>query len=177
MSANQNHKALWRKKRQCCDANDVKRKARAWLVLLSKHLWKTRLGICTCKTSLLHRPDEYLGFTPSCPPIFCKKLRPCSQGRVHDKMPLKQWNQSWMIPTAVFVGVVALQNKYPLYSKFSRKPGSRPNKGFVDLGKYMAGFLVKSFGGCCGSAVWTGAPCWPSSNCILVQTLCPCQGN
>ena len=26
MSAIQNHKALWRKKRQCCDAKDVKRK-------------------------------------------------------------------------------------------------------------------------------------------------------
>jgi len=28
MSAVQNHKALWRKKRQCCDAIDVKRKPR-----------------------------------------------------------------------------------------------------------------------------------------------------
>ena len=26
MSAIQNHKALWRKKRQCCDAKDVQRK-------------------------------------------------------------------------------------------------------------------------------------------------------
>jgi len=26
MSAIQNHKALWREKRQCCDAKDVKRK-------------------------------------------------------------------------------------------------------------------------------------------------------
>jgi len=26
MSAIENHKALWRKKRQCCDAKDVKRK-------------------------------------------------------------------------------------------------------------------------------------------------------
>jgi len=28
MSAIQNHKALWRKKRQCCDAKDAKRKPR-----------------------------------------------------------------------------------------------------------------------------------------------------
>jgi len=27
-----------------------------------------RLGKCMCKTSLLHRPDDYIGFTPSCPP-------------------------------------------------------------------------------------------------------------
>ena len=25
-------------------------------------------GICIYKTSLLHRPDGYIGFTPSCPP-------------------------------------------------------------------------------------------------------------
>jgi len=28
MSAIQNHKALWRKKRQCCDEKDVKRKTK-----------------------------------------------------------------------------------------------------------------------------------------------------
>jgi len=28
---------------------------------------KTRLGICIDKTSHQHRPDEYIGFTPSCP--------------------------------------------------------------------------------------------------------------
>ena len=26
-----------------------------------------RLGICIYKTSLLHRPDDYIGFPPSCP--------------------------------------------------------------------------------------------------------------
>jgi len=36
-------------------------------------------------------------------------------------------------------------------------------------GKYMAGFLVKSFGGYCGSKVLTGASCWPSSDCILAH--------
>jgi len=29
---------------------------------------ETRLGICMYKTSLLHRPIDYIGFTPSCPP-------------------------------------------------------------------------------------------------------------
>jgi len=41
----------------------------------------------------------------------------------------------------------------------------------VELGKYMAGFLVKSFGKCCGSTVLTGASCWPSSNCTLAQKI------
>jgi len=38
-------------------------------------------------------------------------------------------------------------------------------------GKYMAGFLVKSIWGCCGSTVLTGASCWPPSNCIPVQKI------
>jgi len=35
-----------------------------------------RLGICIYKTSLLHRPDEYIGFTPSCPPTCYNKIAP-----------------------------------------------------------------------------------------------------
>jgi len=35
-----------------------------------------RLGICIYKISLLHRPDDYIGFTPSCPPIFYNKIAP-----------------------------------------------------------------------------------------------------
>jgi len=35
-----------------------------------------RLGICIYKTTLEDRPDDYIGFTPSCPPHFTTKLRP-----------------------------------------------------------------------------------------------------
>jgi len=35
-----------------------------------------RLGICIYKTSLLHRPDDYIGFTPRCPPLFYNKIAP-----------------------------------------------------------------------------------------------------
>jgi len=35
----------------------------------------------------------------------------------------------------------------------------------------MAGFLVKSFAGCCGSAVLKDASFWPSSSCIPVQKI------
>jgi len=28
---------------------------------------KTRLGVCGNRPSLLHPPDGYIGFTPSCP--------------------------------------------------------------------------------------------------------------
>jgi len=34
------------------------------------------LGICIYKMSLLHRPDDYFGFTPSCPPAFYNKIAP-----------------------------------------------------------------------------------------------------
>jgi len=37
-----------------------------------------KLGNCIYKTSLLHRPDRYIGFTPSCAPHFTTKLRPCN---------------------------------------------------------------------------------------------------
>ena len=45
-------------------------------MLLWKHLWKTRLGICIYKTLLLHRPYDYIGFTSRCPPTFCNKIAP-----------------------------------------------------------------------------------------------------
>ena len=45
MSAIQNHKALWRKKRQCCDAKDVKRKTKtASHVKIAKS--KCRIELC-----------------------------------------------------------------------------------------------------------------------------------
>jgi len=54
-----------------------------------------------------------------------------------------------MIPSAVFVVAVALQNKLLLSVKLSRYPGSMP-KTYTHvsstLGKYMARFLVKSLG-------------------------------
>jgi len=34
------------------------------------------MGICIHKTSLVHRPDDYIGFTPSCPPTFYNKIAP-----------------------------------------------------------------------------------------------------
>jgi len=75
-----------------------------------------------------------------------------------------------MIPTVVFVAAVALQNRYPLSRKFSRNPGSIPKISSTS-GKYMAGFLVKSFGECCSRMVLTGASCWPPNNCIPAQKI------
>jgi len=79
-----------------------------------------------------------------------------------------------MIRSADFVAAVALQNIFPLSSKIFRNPGSMP-RAYTNVlstsGKYMAGFLVKSFGGCYGSAVLMGASCWQSSNCNLAQKI------
>ena len=43
-----------------------------------------RLGICLGlhKTSLLHRPDDHIDFTPICPPTFYNKIAP-----MHDLTP------------------------------------------------------------------------------------------
>ena len=35
-----------------------------------------RLGVCIYETSLLHRSDNYIGFTPSFPPTFYNKIAP-----------------------------------------------------------------------------------------------------
>ena len=37
---------------------------------------KTRLEICIYIISLPHRPDDYIGFTSSCPPTFYNKIAP-----------------------------------------------------------------------------------------------------
>ena len=61
-----------------------------------------------------------------------------------------QLKQSLRIPNAVYVTPVALQNKFSFSSKFSKNPGSLPKKHTHVVStsrKYMAGFLVKSFGG------------------------------
>jgi len=48
---------------------------------------------------------------------------------------------------AIFVAAVALQNKFPLSSKFSRNPGSMPKtQAHISStsGKCMDGFLVEA---------------------------------
>jgi len=37
---------------------------------------KTRFGSCVYILSLPHRPDDYIGFTSSCPPTFYNKIAP-----------------------------------------------------------------------------------------------------
>ena len=84
-------------------------------------------------------------------------------------------NANSTIPSAFFVAAVALQKKFPLFRKFSRNHGSMP-KTYIHVlsiwGKHIYGQVPpKKLWGCCGSAVLTGASCWPSSNCILVQKI------
>ena len=92
----------------------------------------------------------------------------------YECMPRCRENQSWMIPTAGFVAVATLQNKFLLSSKLSRNPGNLPKTySYVSStsGKYMAGFFVKRFGRWCGSTLFTGAYCWRSSHRIPVQKI------
>jgi len=43
---------------------------------------ETRLGICIYETSLLHQPDDYIGFTPSCSPALYNKIAPMLLGKI-----------------------------------------------------------------------------------------------
>jgi len=55
-----------------------------------------RLGICIDKTSLLHRPDDYIGFPPSCPPTFYNKIGPmfASSNKSNKKRQINvKWNK------------------------------------------------------------------------------------
>ena len=45
---------------------------------LKTHL-EIRLAMCVYKTSFLHRPDDYIGFTSSCPPHILQQN--CAHGR------------------------------------------------------------------------------------------------
>jgi len=61
---------------------DVKRIKQCVISVAFKTPLKIRLGICIYKTSLLHRPDEYIGFTPSYPPnILQQKCAPDAEIR------------------------------------------------------------------------------------------------
>ena len=115
-------------------------------------------------------------------------------GKVYDKWFEKdatKWlNQSCMIPSAVCVPAVTLQTEFSLSSRFLRNLGSMPKmckhalststKEHSDLSTSTklgaAGFLVKSFGECCGSTVLTTACYWPSSHCISDQMFVSVSG-
>jgi len=78
-----------------------------------------------------------------------------------------------MIPSTIFVVAVALQNKF-FSDKLTRNSGSKPKTCthvLSNKGKYMAGFLVKSFGRFFFSTVVKDPFFWPSSSCILVQKI------
>jgi len=84
-----------------------------------------------------------------------------------------------MIPSAVFILAIVLQTKISLSSKFLRNLGSMPETFPHVLStsrKHATGFLVESFGECCGSTVLTAACYWPSSHCIPAQKFVSASG-
>jgi len=72
--------------------------------------------------------------------------------------------------------LVATQTQHSLSNKFTRNLGNIPKTSahvLTTLSKYITGFLVKSFGECCGSTVFTAACYWPSVTVFLLRRLCP----
>ena len=75
-------------------------------------------------------------------------------------MPQSIWNQSWRISSAVFVMALAPQNKFSLFSEFSRYLRSMPKTStqvVSTLRKHTTGFIGKSLRECSGSTVLAAA--------------------
>jgi len=81
-----------------------------------------------------------------------------------------------------FVPAVAPQKKFLLSRKYSRNHGNM-SKTYTHVlsawGNYMARFLVKCFGWCCGSTVLTRSSCWRPADrqvtAFLFRRLRPCR--
>ena len=68
---------------------------------------EVRLGICIYKTLLLHRPDDYVGFTPSCPPHILQQN--CAHDLVHlnlENLIVFEWVLCDWILSEIFCGIV-----------------------------------------------------------------------
>ena len=78
------------------------------------------------------------------------------------KTDVAKWlNQSWRIPSAVFVLDAAPQTKFSLSNKFSRNLGSMTKRSmhvYSNLRKHTIGFFVKSFGERRTNMVLTAGP-------------------
>jgi len=62
--------------------------------------------LCVYKTYFLHRPNDYIGFTPSCPPTFYNKIAPMYTRDISITQMIvgKQWMKScdmyrWAVET------------------------------------------------------------------------------
>jgi len=80
-------------------------------MLLSKHLQKTRSGICIYKTSPLHLSDDYIGFTPSCSPTFHNKLAPMQENIPFSELQITRTRYPW------FVEIYSLYVRYTIYGR------------------------------------------------------------
>ena len=83
---------------------DVKSVNQSVISVASKIPLKTRLRICIDKTSHQHRPDEYIGFTPSCPTPFCNKIAPAI---VREQLNFHVWPSTEItVPSSIRAKVI-----------------------------------------------------------------------
>ena len=83
-----------------------------------------RLGICIYKASLLHWPDDHIGFTPSCPPTFCSKIAPPMKGFSSHPVCFTDFlvrkslftKGFWLATAAEIALTIARQQKQPRWS-------------------------------------------------------------
>ena len=101
---------------------------------------------------------------------------PSLPGRVHAMMPRKQLNESWMIPSAVFVAAVAQQTEFALSRKFSRNVGSIPKLTcFVDPGKTYNRVPREELWGVMGVGRWRVPLAGLQVTVFLFRRLCECR--
>jgi len=70
---------------------------------------KTRLGMCIYKTSLPHRPGDYIGFTSSCPPHILQQN--CAHERNH---------RSRMYLHLLLFYALRVSSREPFHASFSK---------------------------------------------------------
>ena len=68
---------------------------------------KTRLGTCIYKTVHLNRPDDCIGFAPSCPTHFTTKLRPYLHPLVTGLIQNKKFSFSKMLRRELYLWPLA----------------------------------------------------------------------
>jgi len=143
----------------------------AWCSGRSPKDWKTGVLI------LMHKSETGVKALTTVVSLSLACLDKCMTSAL-SKHVMKALNQSWIIPSAVFVPAIPLQTQFSLSSKFSRCIWSMPKTSAHVLStsrKYTIGSIGKSYGECSGSTMLTANCCYSRQTTVfLLRSLCPC---
>ena len=89
-----------------------------------------------------------------------------------EKDAAKKLNQTWMIPSSVFVPALAKQTTFHKNFQNLRSMPKTSTYALSTSRKHTTGFIVKSVGECCASAMLTGAYWWSLRSSAWALSLC-----